>query len=299
MSNGLNHMKLIEVKDYLDATIEASTRVRSVTITMVIASVLIFGGLINSLQHEWMLERMHALADPHGSYAERKIGPYPSAANLAPAAYADAVANYKERYRYFYEAVARSYVDNELSVKVPLFGFSVDANDLGIVGGIAFIVILIMYRYSITREVGNLRIARNEARRLGQFAEFYNVLAMRQVFTIPPSDTITASPLLVAGPKLICALPLAVHTTVMVHDMRTNGIGAMISEVHNFFLLGFELAAFVALVALTSMAITRHLRIDAVWREWWDEIHGGESGPALQALEEEAAVIVAVGVLEG
>jgi|GEM_PF-5618315 len=135
MIQSVTPLKSIEVQDYLDATSDASNRTRSVIITMVVASVLIFGALINSFQHQWMLERLKALDSPQSPYTQKKIGPYPALGEFhTPQAYQEAVTNYDKRYRSFYDAVARSYVENALSTKVPLFGFSIDANDLGILG---------------------------------------------------------------------------------------------------------------------------------------------------------------------
>jgi hypothetical protein len=248
---------------------------------MVIASVLIFGALINSLQHQWMLERLKALDSPHGDYAQKKIGPYPVLGKFpSQLAYDDAVANYHERYKAFYDAVAKSYVENSLSTKVPLFGFSIDANDLGMLGGIAFIAILVMYRFCVTREVDNVRIAHDEARRLNQLREVYILLSMRQVFTIPPSKTINRSKILVWTPKLICTLPVIILCAVTGHDLYTNNIGDMINVFHNLFLFVSEFIALGFLVTFTLMALTRLRRIDEEWEDWWEEV---------QALGAEAA----------
>jgi hypothetical protein len=275
------NFRTIEAQDYVDATSDASSRTRSVTITMVIASVLIFGALINSLQHQWMLERLKALDSPQSDYAQKKIGPYPVLGKFpSQQAYDDSVANYHERYKSFYDAVAKAYVENSLSTKVPLFGFSIDANDLGMLGGIAFIAILVMYRFCITREVENIRIAHDEARRFNQLREVYTILSMRQVFTIPPSRTIRRSKILTWTPKLICTLPFIIHFAVTCHDLYTNSIGNLISEFHNLVLFVSEFIALGFLVTFTLMALTRLRRIDEEWEAWWEEV---------QALGTEAA----------
>jgi hypothetical protein len=278
MIQSVTSFKSIEVQDYLDATSEASSRTRSVIITMVVASVLIFGALINSFQHQWMLERLKALNSPQSLYTQKKIGPYPALREFpTPQAYEGAIRNYNERYRSFYDAIARSYVENALSTKVPLFGFSIDANDLGILGGIAFVIILIMYRFCLTREVENIRIAHEEAQRFGQLREFYTVLSMRQVFTIPPSKTIKRDRLLLWTPKTICTAPLIIHCVVTGHDLYTSNIGQLIDGFHNLFLFASEFISFGFLVTLTLMALTRLKRIDREWDAWWEEIQSMSS----------------------
>ncbi|HEV3458255.1 MAG TPA: hypothetical protein VHG32_16975 [Thermoanaerobaculia bacterium] len=270
-------MKEIEVQDYLSAAGDASTRSRSVAIVLAVASVIVFAALINSLQHQWMLERLQALSDPQNPYVAKKIGPYPEPSKFkTPAALQAAKENFYERYKLFYGAVAKTYVENALFTRAPLLGISVDANDLGILGGAAFIVILIMYSYSLRREEQNLKIARKQAEHFDQICEFYYVLAMRQVFTIPPSDASAPRRLVVWGPKLICALPLTVHLSVTIHDIVTTNIGALISDTHNLILIVVEVVALVFLVELTRSAITTHNRLDEIWKAWWGDVRKAE-----------------------
>lgn len=271
----------INGKDYLDAASDASKRTRSVTITMVVASILILVALINSLdRYQWMLERMHSLGDPQSKYVTLKIGPPPNRKDFPPykmpqntalSTYPEAVEEYRQEYQLLYGAVVKSYVDS-LSTRVPLFGFSVDACDLGILGGIAFMVILLMYRYSLTREVENMRVARKQARRLGQPREFYDILAMRQVFMTPSAATLKRRRFVIDTPRIICALPLLVHSVVTAHDLITFDVGDEINRLHNIFLVAFELFVTACLIVLTRMASTRLKWLDEVWGNWWEEV---------------------------
>ncbi len=264
----ISPVKLVEIQDYLDATSDATRRTRSVAITMVITSVLILGALINSLQHQWMLERVHTFYDPKSDYVKSKLLPFKMRSGFQ-----SYDANYMEKYRIFYEALTKSYVENGLSVKVPLFGFSIDVNDLGLLGGMAFVVILVMYRFSLSREIENLRIAMDKAGKFGQLCEFYEVLAMRQVFTVPPSRTLKKpSKVLTWTPKLICFLPLMVHVAVSIHDFDTFWVGRAIAETHNLINQGLETFLFVFILIFTIMAAIRLRRIDAIWKDWWDQI---------------------------
>jgi hypothetical protein len=266
-------LKAIEAQDYLKAAGDASARTRSVTIAMTVASVVIFGALINSLQHQWMLERLLALDNPRNEYVARKIGPYPQRTGETDEAFRAAEGYYYERYKLFYEAVAKAYVENSLSTKVPLFGFSVDANDIGLIGGAAFVVLLLMYRYSLAREVENLRIAREQAGYFKQYKEFYLVLAMQQVFTIPPSETRARTKLNLWIPRLISALPFAVLLAVTVHDIITTGsIGNLLSKTHNLILILVEFVSLGSLLVLTGKAIERHREVDKIWEDWWDDL---------------------------
>jgi len=110
----------LEIQDYLDATSDASKRTRFVTLILVVASVLVLVGLLNSLQSQWMLRRMVRLGDIHGSYVQSKLGPFPSRQQYQDDnAYKKAEELYEQRYKDFCSSVARTYVDSFLVVRVP------------------------------------------------------------------------------------------------------------------------------------------------------------------------------------
>jgi hypothetical protein len=274
-------LRLIELQDYLEAVIEASRRTRFVVITATIASVLILAGLVNSLKHQWMLERLWALSNPDISYVESKIGAPPAAARFPPNRHPRNAAMpsldmatqlYAKAYNSFYDAMAKTYVDS-LVTKVPIFGFGIDANDLGMIGGFAFVVILLMYRFSLGREMDNLKIARTEAQRAGQSREFYLVLAMHQVFTIPQTPRRTRKRLLVWAPQLICLLPLLVQALVTGHDALTFDVADKISRSHNTLTIVAEGLALAALLYLSVAVFVRIGRLDRIWDAWWTAIH--------------------------
>jgi hypothetical protein len=217
--------------------------------------------------------RLQALDNPRSEYVARKIGPYPQQTGKTDKAFREEEQYYYERYKMFYEAVAKAYVENSLSTKVPLFGFSVDANDIGIIGGAAFVVLLFMYGSSLGREVENLRIARSQAGYFQQHKEFYLVLAMQQVFTIPPSETRERREINLWILRLISTLPLTVLLAVTVHDFITSvSIGNLLSKTHNLILILVELVALSFLLVLTWKAIKRHRDVDKIWEDWWGDL---------------------------
>jgi hypothetical protein len=70
---------VLDVQDYLDATSDAAKRKRSAGITVVIASLVVFAGLLNSLQHSWMRERLLLCNGVTSPYVIDKIGAPPAA----------------------------------------------------------------------------------------------------------------------------------------------------------------------------------------------------------------------------
>jgi hypothetical protein len=264
-----------DIQDYLDASSEASKRTRTVTIVLVIATVIVFAGLLNSQQTNWMHSRLLNLADEKGSYVESKLGKYPQRKSFADdSSYRQATESYHQRYSGLWEAVARTYVDNSWVIRVPFLGFTFDVNDLGLLGGIGLLVVFVCYRFFLSREVDNLRLSFEEARRIGkeELEEFYKLLAMRQVFTVPRTPYIRRTRFLMYAPKLICWFPVLVYLAVTYNDGATRWIGAVLQEPRYRFLIFFELIASGFLIVLAFMVTKRLVRMDKLWDECWREI---------------------------
>jgi hypothetical protein len=254
----------LDIQDYLDASGDASKRTRSVHFILVIASVLVLAGLINSLQHSWMLARIKASNSPTAPYVVSKIGPPPTNPteneNVA----------YQNRYREFYAALMRTYVDTHYIVRVPVFGFTVDANDLGMLGGIGFIVIMVVFRFCVSREVDNIVLSFKAAGRLGKSVQFYHLLAMRQVFTVPNDGEIKRGALLLWVPKAFCFAPLIVHLSVAGHDVLTAVVGHQLSDIRTRILFACEAVVAIVLVALTYQVVSRLRKLDRIWNDEWE-----------------------------
>ena len=159
-------------------------------IILLVACLLMFAGLLNSLQHSWMRERIQALRKPGDAYACSKVGPIPDPSNFrewGADTLEEAQSLRKEQYLRLYSEVAEVYAKTSLTVGVPVLGASIDVNDLGLVGGAGLLFILLVCTFCLSRELENLRTAFGASARFGQTRGFYYLLAMRQVFTIPQS----------------------------------------------------------------------------------------------------------------
>src|SRR5687768_16169060 len=102
----------LDIQDYLDATSDAAKRTRTASITVVVASVLVFAGLLNSLQNSWMHQRLKASNDIRSPYVAGKIGNAPTAPVTDPSWQA-----YHYRYKEFYSALIRTYVDSSYVIR--------------------------------------------------------------------------------------------------------------------------------------------------------------------------------------
>jgi hypothetical protein len=269
-------LDVLQIQEYLKAAIEASKRTRFVTLMIAITSVLVLVGLVNSFKGEWMLERLWALSDPHNKYVETKIGKAPAQCdflvrekpplNSVIQSYSVAVVKYDQAYDAVYKAMVGAYVDR-LSTKVPLFGFSVDSNDLGMVGGLAFIIILLMYILSLIREAENVRMAREQARLRGQQKDFYDALSMWQVLNIPVSRELKQSEWAWVG-HVICATPLFLIFLSLLVDLSTHDVATMISSSHSTIQVCVEALWVTIIIFLTRNASLRLSELHNLWTEW-------------------------------
>lgn len=273
----------LDIRDYLSATADASKRSRTITIVMVFACVVVFAGYLNSLQSHWMQARMINLQDIRGRYVASKLGPYPERKpSDTDESYKEAKDLYAQRYRDLCGAVSRAFVDNSLVNRVPFLGFTFDANDLGLLGGAGFLIILACYRFFLTREVNNLRMSFEEASSIGkrELAEFYKLLAMRQVFTVPTTIGIRRSRFLLVTPKMICWAPLMIHIAVLENDLETAWIGLGLNTFRYRFLIGFELVTAAFLLFLSWGVTMRLIIMDRLWEQYWGEIREAEPAKA-------------------
>src|SRR5258708_17933971 len=279
-----------DIQDYLDATGESAKRTRNVILVLVIATVLVFSALLNSQQTNWMHKRLDKLNNIHSDYVERKLGPFPQpSAYKDNAAYRLATDAYEQRYLAFLSAVARTYVETSWVIRVAFFGFSFDVNDLGLLGGIGLLTTLICLRFCLTRELNNLRLSLDVAKQASilELREFYTLLAMRQVFTVPQTTYIVRSRFLRITPKLIAWFSVAVYAAVAFNDFTTRSVSLNLSaNIHFWFIFSFEVFVLALLIVLAMGVTQRLIWMDGIWNKCWEEIKPNpEQAPALEHKE--------------
>jgi hypothetical protein len=267
------------ITDYLEASGEASQRTRVITIVMIVACVLVFVALLNSVPNDWMQDRIKSFNGKMGKdYVISKIGQYPRQEDftkretdgrevLDKDAFIQAKDLYGHKYRDFTHELIRGYVDNSLSNRVPFFGFTFDVNDLGLISSMGFLVILSCFRFCITRELENLRIFFEEAEKQHKLEPYYNLLAMKQVLTVPKTKHINRSLFLILAPKIVVVLPLIIYSAVTFNDFYTGKIGMELHPERYQTLLAVEVVTLFLLAILTGMAIIRMFRLEKLWEE--------------------------------
>jgi hypothetical protein len=269
------------MRDYVEAASGASSRTRNVTVTLVIVTILMSIGMLNSLYHSWAGARVLASADPYGEYVTDNIGPVPTSAlqRQHMAEHIEARRKYDERYHEFYSAIVKSYVDTGFAIRVPFFGLAIDVNDLGFLGGFALLVILAMYDFCIAREGENLSVAFQYGLDRGELAAAYDLLAMHQLFTVPRRSPSHKRRFTSVVPKIICTLPFVVQMIVVGHDIYTNSVGVSLDNLHNTILLYGEVVWCAVMFPVTAWLVLQLVNIDRLWDDWSDVRFSSVSKP--------------------
>jgi hypothetical protein len=262
-----------EIKDYVDSAGDAAIRTRTISVVLVIACVLIFIGFWNSLHSSWAVERLRAV---HNTESESIFGMLQSD-NFIPDN--DEKAAYRDALR---KEVVRGYVDNVRFIKLPFFGIAIDVNDLGIIGGLSLIIIMLTMRFSLSREIKNLNVSFRESLYHDRLSQFYHTLAMRQVFTVPEMMGESVNLFLSIAPKLVCLLPAFVITLAAGYDFHS----IFNLRIYNFWevgsLLVFETVVLVpAIWWISLVCLERQFHIDEIWSDYWELIDSGKPAAGL------------------
>jgi hypothetical protein len=258
----------ININDYVTASSEAAKRTRSVTIVLMTASVLMFSGFLNSLQSNWKLQRLRALENINSDYVKARLGPLPTPEDSAN------YSLYIDRYNQLYNGALKDYTDNVYTMRIPFFGIAIDINDLGSIGGLALVVILILYYASITREINNLRLSFKEAEAQGKLNSFYYLLAMRQVLTFPEMQGHRPSIFLVKVSKFLILIPMLIIWMIVSNDFYTlTGARYLRDSPQLVITLTQEALYAVIVFFITQMSVKKLIQIDRIWDNYWNKLN--------------------------
>jgi hypothetical protein len=165
--------------------------------------------------------------------------------------------------------LSRAYVDNIQYINIPVFGISIDVNDLGLIGGISLFIILLLYRFNLSREIKNLNISFREAFRHGHLDTFYHNLAMRQVLTVPEMKGETKNTVLDYSAKTVSLLPAIVMFYGVGYDWYSV-LSLKLFEFNQFwYLLLIEVGIAVVVFIVSLKCLERKLHIDEIWSDYY------------------------------
>jgi len=285
------------MEQYLNASITSAGRARFVLLVMVTASVLSLLAMWNSRQGNMTLARLKVATnaqkffdsndkktiladddvrplfnDKDGKFDEAAFNSAKSFLGQQRGRFADL-----EHLRRYIEALERTRIERIVNVSIPFFGSAFDINDLGMFAGVSFFIILLLFRFSLFRELRNVRLVFKQAHTVEQLELCYNRLAMQQVLTIPPPLD-TTSPdeakwgdwLRVRGlfwdnvSRLLFALPLIAHILIFWNDWGTYDVRNVYPSIG---ISQWVSGIFLFLNALlTAVGLSLSLKLDKTWR---------------------------------
>lgn len=163
--------------------------------------------------------------------------------------------------------------ENVLSLRIPFFGISFDINDLSLISGITFTIILIWLRLSLWTELNATQqvFERVEDKDPKEVKDYYEYLGTRQVFTIPLTFD---QQLKKYGERqwrlmliFLIVLPVALQGLLLANDLYTTNIGISISTPNTIMVLisGFFFLATTSVLMSSCLSIVS--AINDHWRE--------------------------------
>jgi hypothetical protein len=218
----------LDFKELLEAANDATNRTRYVSIVLLVASILIFIGLNNSYLNSWMADDLRQAYKPGDEYIGGLLDPFNKGKD-----YYELTESYDEFGRRKHarpidiakrdaqQALVRMHMESRLLLRIPILGLAIHVNDLGFLGGITLIVLLLIMRTSLSREIKNLGYSFKRALGAERLDEFYEALAMRQLITVPQMKGEKRNRFLSKAPYAICLLPVLVYLTLVGYDVYT------------------------------------------------------------------------------
>ncbi|HVR40060.1 MAG TPA: hypothetical protein VMU84_13265 [Thermoanaerobaculia bacterium] len=218
---------LDDLSDYVAAFRASSDRARVAFYVVIVATILIFITNYNTQPGHWPDRRLHFWFPQ--SKTESKVPEQPSAV--------ETLASQDDRLLAMRDEYIRQFTARSILTESPIPGVSIDANDLGILGGIALILVMIVFVLCVIREHENLYLALYKVRKVytadgepyldGQSRAnlLYHSLAMNQVVSSPPTLARwrLRDPLRHFG--LTFFLPVVVYAWLVFTDFKTRDIG--------------------------------------------------------------------------
>lgn len=264
-----------ELGEYIQAFASSSRRVLWAIVALAVTSLLIFSGYRNSMKDSWINSRL-AQAN---TALEHQVWRLTSPSTDDEIEFARRWA----KHRGFrdgddvgrWKAELESHLlDHVLHVQVPFLGLGFDVNDLGILGGIALVILMVVLTACTVRQHENLYLGLWRVKDLAGSEEcgkgsranvLYHALAMTEVFNKPPTLARWKSWKLKMVYRLVLLFPLAVQLWIFRYDMQSIEIGLLLNKEQAVIGMSLQVAALLSLLALTCCCSSYWRASDHRW----------------------------------
>ena len=254
-----------DLPDYATAFKASSDRARYAFYVVIIATVLIFITNYNVQEDSWPLRRIDFW---FGSQNTAARAPAPGGAQETLE---------EQKTRLMREEYLRQFASRSVFAESPIPGVSIDVNDLGIVGGVALSLLMLILAICIVREHENLYLALYKVRMLcieegprcsdGQSRAnlLYHSLAMSQVLSSPPTLARWQQRGVLHHFGILFFAPAGVYVWVVITDFLTRERGESYGRSVTAQLV-FEVIVFIAITLLSCVAWLHTRAMAKRWR---------------------------------
>jgi hypothetical protein len=301
---------------------ESSKRARWIVFILQLAVIVVLASLWQQADSNWLQQRLYAAQDlvrvlscqPDKVYGEavvneakKSVDRGPSLMLTADAEYLDSKyscaavmkddAKVKRAYKYqkdwgFSLAEAKKnvsdlqqlMVNRVLGVSFPVLGVVFDVNDLSLLAGVTFVILLSWFHFALRRQNKNIIHVFDIARQADLSGKepdnclsvTYYLLAMTQVLTIPPADEKdTQKPTFFAKmgklSNLIMSTAVVAQALVLIDDGLTMARGDTLSPIVNYIESGLAALLWFYLIFRTKECYKIMANTQTVWNEAFND----------------------------
>jgi hypothetical protein len=175
-------------------------------------------------------------------------------------------------------------INRVINTGIPGLGATLDVNDLGLLGGITFLVMLIWLRFALWREHSNVNFVFRRCRRTDvedELTDAYELLAMAQVLSVPQMPYEEGKRPLAWLPIALYWIPLVVQGSVLWYDRRTYSLGAAMQAIltDREFGMGIILLVLIAWLGWECMRYSRMIKLE--WKQALSDIRNRPVKPSI------------------
>jgi len=168
------------------------------------------------------------------------------------------------------ESLQKSFIEHTITVSVPFFGVTLDVNDIGLLGGITFLLVLIWLLFSLKREAENVgAVFRGKTGE--ELSGVYQLLDMAQVLTIPPRRKLKRNWLVrwfwICLERILFFPPLIVQCFVVWDDYRTLPRAQVLNPELAQSEFWWETGLLIAVFIVTLLCLVKAKDVSSEWEE--------------------------------
>ena len=182
-----------------------------------------------------------------------------------------------------------------LGVNIPILGASMDINDLSLMAGLSFSILLSWFQFSLRRQHDNVKKLFEIAKEHGELSTAYDLLAMTQVLTVPPARNANSPAFSFARrlsrlPSLILWTSVIAQGVVLGNDVETMQHGDILAPHVSTIETCLAFVLFAYMIIRTSQCFKMMSETYEQWKEACEESSPKKSSTPLTPQAQGATV---------